>query len=72
MMVGLRFVKCVLNKVDCMYDVLNGDLVVGWLERLRVENSWSWCVFLHQGFCLDYSQLGEVRDKIKELNEGWF
>jgi len=64
----LIFVAEVIDK-KCQYKIINKKREhLGRIEKLKVGQWMSWCLFLNQDCYLSASCIDEVREKIKQLN----
>jgi hypothetical protein len=53
----------------CQYDIVNDKQdKLGRIEKVRLGQWMSWCLFLNEGCYMSASCLDEVREKIRSLN----
>jgi hypothetical protein len=53
----------------CQYKIINKDREhLGRIEKLRVGQWMSWCLFLNPNCYMSASCIDEVREKIRQLN----
>ena len=64
----LIFIAEIIDK-KCQYKIINKDREhLGRIEKIRVGQWLSWCLFLSSDCYMSASCIDEVREKIKQLN----
>ena len=64
----LIFIAEIIDK-KCQYKIINKDREhLGRIEKLRVGQWMSWCLFLNSDCYMSASCIDEVREKIRQLN----